>query len=196
MSAKQDLPDKRGLPDKRSFMMRSALVGLITGGVTTAIWLLPGGQIGTGSAVTAGGLAKLILPGLVFGLGLGVWLNRAKAVGVPGVIKFTLAVEAAWFAAYFFAVNFADHWDGIIHGFAETGLLAGLIGAVGVGAALMLGFGVSRQQAGLGIFAVVGAAAGCLLAVDTGYGFLAPLFYVWQAAIAAVCGCAIAGTRT
>lgn len=172
----------------RRFVLTAAGLGFATGMATTFIWMLPGETLGSGSAATTGGAIKLIAPGLLFGLVLGAWINSKRHQGWVRVAGFALAVELAWFAAYFFAINVTDHWDGIWHKLAEIGVAAGFIGGLGMAVATALAFRFRLPPQSAIAMVVAGAAAGALLPADFTPEFLTPLFYVWQAVVAASVG--------
>ena len=169
---------------RREILILTAL-GFVSGVLTTLIWLSPGG---TATGLDDFDLArgtKLLMPGLLFGLFLAVRLRYATALPLARLVGFALLFEAGWLAAYFFAFNAASYWDGIWHELAEIGFAAGLIGGLACGLGGLL---LARPRPWLPPLVAVtatGALAGVLLAVDIDPEVLSPLFYVWQAAVAA-----------
>ncbi len=167
-------------------------LGLISGLLTTLIWMSPVATATSFDDFDLDGGAKLLTPGLLFGLILAVRLRFATTLPLARLLGFVLLVEAGWLAAYFFAINVAEYWDGL----AAVGFAAGLIGGFACGLASLL---LGRPQSWLPpllLLTIVGGLAGILLPVDIRPEFLSPLFYVWQAAVAAAIGWVLAKEGT
>ncbi len=171
----------------RRYAATAAALGFVSGALTTLAWIVPGELVG-GGASRADSLIQHIAPGLLFGVILGVWIARVRPTGVRRVAGFVLLVELAWLAAYYFARGSASHWDGIWNAPAEIGIAAGFIGGLGVAAATALAFRLPLRPGPAIAMVTAGAAAGALVPVELGPDVLAPLFYIWQAAVAAPVG--------
>lgn len=170
----------------RRYAATAAALGFVSGALTTLAWMVPGELVGGGSS--ADSLIQHIAPGLLFGVILGVWIARVRSAGALRVAVFVLLVELAWLAAYYFARESASHWDGIWYALAEIGIAAGFIGGLGVVAASALAFRLPLWSGPAIGIVTAGAAAGALLPVEPEPDILTPLFYVWQAAVAAPIG--------
>ena len=170
----------------RRYAATAAALGFVSGALTTLAWMVPGDMVGAGSSAES--LIQHIAPGLLFGVILGLWIARVRPTGARRVAGFVLLVELAWLAAFYFAKESASHWDGIWYAHAEIGIAAGFIGGLGVAAATALAFRLPLRPGPVIAMVTAAAAAGALLPVEFEPDILTPLFYVWQAAVAAPLG--------
>ena len=171
----------------RRYTATAAALGFGSGALTTIAWFAPGELLG-GAGSSIGPLIQHLAPGLFFGIILGVWVARIRPTDARRVAGFVILVELAWLAAYYFARESANYWDGIWHADMEIGMAAGFIGGLGVAVAAALAFRLPVGPKPAIAMAAAGAVAGALLPVELGPALLTPLFYVWQAAVAATFG--------
>lgn len=127
--------------------------------------------------------------GIVVSLGIYSWEARHPA---PILIVF-VGVAIAWWVAYSIALNLYDDKNKI--SLVWTGAISGAVGALLTSISLWIASEDFRMPKNLIAATVIGAIAGMLLYyIDQGgpvHG-TAPLFVVWQAAIAGIIGYALA----
>lgn len=127
--------------------------------------------------------------GIVLALGIYSWEARHP---IPMLIVF-VGVVIAWWAAYSIALNLYDDKNKI--SLVWTGAISGAVGAILTSVALWIASEDFRKPNNVVYAIVIGAVAGMLLYyIDNGgpvHG-TAPLFVVWQAAMAGLIGYALA----
>lgn len=138
-----------------------------------------------------------MLPAVFFGLviALGIYSWEARH---PAPMLIVLAgVAIAWWAAYWFALNFYN--DNNKNALIWIGAASGAIGAILTSIGLWIASEDFRTTRNVVIAVVFGAVAGTLLRLMVGFDStlapvhgLAPLFVVWQAGIAGLVGYALA----
>ena len=139
-------------------------------------------------------------PGIIFGVAIGLYLVRMGVTSILRATAFVPLVTAAWYAAYWFAVvaevklglPLAERW--------QLGIASGLIGASLVALSALLLFPFFRRWNLVVAMIVAGGAAGVLLSAggkESARFLLSTvwLFTVWQGAVAACFGWAVARAR-
>lgn len=127
--------------------------------------------------------------GVVVALGIYSWEARHPA---PILIVFA-GVAIAWSVAYSIALNLYDDKNAI--SLIWTGAISGAVGAALTAVALWIASEDFRKTNNVIIALVIGAVAGMLLYLIDRGGLIhgtAPLFVVWQAAMAYLIGYALA----
>ncbi|MBY0531475.1 MAG: hypothetical protein K2P86_05835 [Xanthobacteraceae bacterium] len=134
-----------------------------------------------------------MLPAIFFGIvvALGIYSWEARHP-IPMLIVL-VGVAVAWWAAYSIALNLYDDKNKI--SLVWTGAISGAVGAILTSVALWIASEDFRTRNNAILAVAIGAVAGMLLYyIDQGgpvHG-TAPLFVVWQAAIAGLIGYALA----
>jgi hypothetical protein len=134
-----------------------------------------------------------MLPAIFFGIvvALGIYSWEARHP-VPILIVFA-GVAVAWWAAYWFALTFSDRNNA--NALIWIGAVSGVIGALLTSVALWIASEDFRKIKNVLLAIVIGGVAGMLLRLIEGAGPVhgtAPLFVVWQGAMAALIGYALA----
>jgi hypothetical protein len=127
--------------------------------------------------------------GIVVALGIYSWESHNP---IPMLIVF-VGVAVAWWAAYWFALTFSDRNSA--NSLIWIGAVSGAIGALLTSVALWIASEDFRKPNNVLLALAIGAVAGTLLRLIDGVGPLhgtAPLFVVWQAALAGLIGYALA----
>jgi hypothetical protein len=127
--------------------------------------------------------------GIVVALGIYSWESHNP---IPMLIVF-VGVAVAWWAAYLFALTFSDRNSA--NSLIWIGAVSGAIGALLTSVALWIASEDFRKPNNVLLALAIGAVAGTLLRLIDGVGPLhgtAPLFVVWQAALAGLIGYALA----
>lgn len=127
--------------------------------------------------------------GIVVALGIYSWESHNP---IPMVIVI-VGVAIAWWAAYWFALTFSDRNSA--NSLIWVGAVSGAIGAALTSVGLWVASEDFRKTNNVILALVIGALAGMLLRLIDGGGPLhgtAPLFVVWQAALAGLIGYALA----
>src|SRR5207248_2094488 len=131
------------------------------------------------------------LPGLIFGVLVGLLWRRRGIVSIASVLGYTLASTVAYYLAFHVAINMFDRLSGISAehvALIVSGVSAGLLGSYVLGIATNHLLRV-RHTSGRGLPVLVGSVAGTLVPLinafdDWNGGFL--LFLIsWQGAYAA-----------
>lgn len=173
---------------KRKFQTQKE-AGIILGVCGVISGLLSAYVNWPGFEVLGAPMLPAVFFGIVIALGIYSWEARHP---VPMLIVF-VGVAIAWWAAYSLALHLYDDKNKI--SLVWTGAISGAVGAILTSVALWIASEDFRKPRNAVLAAVIGAVAGMLLYfIDQGgpiHG-TAPLFVVWQAAIAALVGYALA----
>jgi hypothetical protein len=134
-----------------------------------------------------------MLPAIFFGIvvALGIYSWEARHP-IPMLIVF-VGVAIAWWCAYWFALTFSDRNNA--NSLLWIGAVSGAIGALLTSVGLWIASEDFRKPNNVLIAVAIGALAGTLLRLIDGVGPIhgsAPLFVVWQAAMAGLIGYALA----
>lgn len=133
-----------------------------------------------------------MLPAVFFGfvVALGIYSWEARHP-IPILIAFA-GVAVAWWCAWTLAVNLYDENNRM--GLLYIGAFSGVVGALITSVALWIASEDFRQPRNVLLALVIGGVAGLLLYFlnSNAVHGLAPLFVVWQAAMAALIGYALA----
>ena len=174
----------------RSNLATCAGLGMLSGGVAWVLTMLLGEDSSAGilrgtpfevSALT-------VVPGLTFGLVIGLLWRRRGMASKLGVLGYTVAAGVAYFISFHIAVNVFDRLSGLPGedvALVVSGIIAGLIGCCVLGMVTAYLLRVPYQSA-LGLPVLVGGAAGAflpLINLPGDWGFLAFLV-LWQGAYA------------
>jgi hypothetical protein len=164
---------------------------MISGGIAWALIMLLGNNSSAGvlrgtqfevSALT-------VLPGLTFGLLIGLLWHRRGMASRPGVLGYTVAAGVAYFISFHIAGNVFDRLSGWLRedvALVVSGIFAGLIGCCFLGVVTANVLRIPYQSA-LGLPVLVGGVASGflpLINLPGDWGFLAFLV-LWQGAYAA-----------
>jgi hypothetical protein len=179
----------------RSNVTTLALLGMLSAGVAWALIMFTAGQGSYTRMLKVGGEIEVstltVLPGLIFGLIIGILWHRRGRASLGVVFGYALAAGVAYFLAFHVAFNVFDRASGLFRGEAAlvvSGIAAGLVGSglLGVATAYLLR---APYQSALGLPVLIGGAAGALLPLinmvsewDGGFLFF---LILWQGAYAA-----------
>jgi hypothetical protein len=134
-----------------------------------------------------------MLPAVFFGIVVALGIYSWEARHPAPILIVLVGVAIAWWAAYSIALSLYDDKNKI--SLVWTGAVSGAVGAILTSVALWIASEDFRKTKNFILAAVIGAVAGMLLYyIDQGgpvHG-TAPLFVVWQAAIAGLIGYALA----
>jgi hypothetical protein len=191
------------MTEERSNAMTLGALGMLSGAVAWASVLLAnllGESSGLHLSMGVWGIFLLnplsLLPGLAFGLAIGLLLHHRGQVEVLRQVGYVAASGLAYFCAYHVAFHIdqtffrwgTPHGE-VVVGFVVSGILAGLVGSLLLGLVTIRLLRVPARvvpQWSVG----VGGAAGVLLEITThdhtewGWSLLA-FFVLWQGAYAA-----------
>ena len=173
---------KRKYQTQREAGIILAICGIISGLLSTYV-SVPGVELFGAPMLPA------IFFGVVVALGIYSWESHNP---IPMLIVF-IGVAIAWWAAYSIALGLYDDKNKI--SLVWTGAISGAVGAILTSVALWIASEDFRKTNNVVLAVVIGAVAGMLLYyIDSGgpvHG-TAPLFVVWQAALAGLIGYALA----
>ncbi|SRR6266568_5185289 len=175
----------------RSNLVTCAGLGMLSGGIAWALIMLLGNDSSAG--ILRGTQFEVstltVLPGLTFGLMIGVLWHRRETISRLGLLGYTLAAGAAYFISFHIAVNVFDRLSGSLRddvALVVSGIIAGLIGCCFLGVVTAYLLRVPYQSA-LGLPVLVGGTVGAflpLINLPSDGGFLVFLV-LWQGAYAA-----------
>ena len=129
-------------------------------------------------------------PGIVFGAAIGFYLKYMGATTTWRAAAFVPLVTAAWYAALWFAINGPDKLGFPFEEQWQRGIAAGLLGAGLVALSAVLLYPGLRRRKLVAAMIVAGGVFGALLPLG-----LIILFPLWQGAVAACFGWAVALAR-
>ncbi len=127
-----------------------------------------------------------LIPGLVFGVVIGVWLVRQNLAELGQSVSYILGA----FGSNFAATNLAVSIHGNVNGLGLIGMIAGLFGATCLTAMSVVFLPFSRQWVSCLLMLLAGSLLGGLLVT---HPFV--LYALWQAGYAAALGTADAGKQ-
>ncbi len=126
-------------------------------------------------------------PGIIFGVAIGLYLKLVGATTSWRAAGFVPLETAAWYAALWFAINGPKKLGFPFEELWQRGIAAGLIGAGLVALSALLLFPFFRHWKLVAAMIVAGGVLGALVPLG-----LIILFPVWQGAVAACFGWAVA----
>lgn len=134
-------------------------------------------------------------PGIVFGAAIGLYLKIVDVATIPRAAAFVPLDTAAWYAALWFAINSVDKLGFPFDKLWQLGIASGLIGASLVSLSALLLFPYFRRWDSVLAMIVTGGAVGVVLGIGVKGWELVVLFTLWQGAVAACFGWAVARAR-
>lgn len=149
-------------------------VGLLSGLVSALTFSLDGSWYGP------------YTPGLAFGVKMGLLLVLIRLAESGRALLFAVFSVVSWYIALQFAIFFVEFIDPVISGetarMVVTGVAAGALGAVLLGAGAAWLFPWARVRSRLVLTVALCGLSGTALALDWGDGM--PLFIAWQGCFA------------
>lgn len=131
-------------------------------------------------------------PGIVFGAAIGLFLKRSGVTTMARAAAFVPLDAAAWYVAFWFASEGAKSLGFPFEKLWQLGIASGLIGASLVALSALLLFPFFRRRDPVAAMLAAGGLAGVLLGFGAEGLALVILFVVWQGAVAACFGWAVA----
>ena len=175
----------------RSNLAICAGLGMLSGAAAWALIMLLGNNSSAG--ILRGTQFEVsvltVLPGLTFGLMIGLLWHRRGMASRLGLLEYTVAAGGAYFISFHIAVNVFNRLSGSLRedvALVASGIIAGLLGCCFLGVVTAHVLRMPYQSA-LGLPVVVGSSAGAflpLINLPGDWGFLAFLV-LWQGAYAA-----------
>ncbi len=159
---------------------RFALLGAVSGSVaTTLIKVLPETRLKPFEWLVLS--PGSVVPGLVFGLIIGLALYRGGHAGPRAFTAYAVASTASYLAAINLAFKIVDYADAMW----LTGMIAGLLGGACLTGLAAWMFPFARKFRPIALMLAAGCVLGALLAIiDSFWGTLV-FFALWQAGYAA-----------
>ncbi len=159
---------------------RFALLGALSGSVaTTLIQVLPETSLKLFEWLKLSPFS--LLPGLVFGLIIGLALYRGGHAGPRAFAAYVAASTVSYLAA----VNLVFGIYGYVGSLWPTGMIGGLLGGACLTGLAAWMFAFVRKFRPIALMLVAGCALGGLLGIGVGFWGALVFFAVWQAGYAA-----------